>query len=239
VRLVVPRSLRRLARVSHAFGPVTPAAFHIMGNGYRESTFEENPAIARAESFIRTFERALLARGVPFAYAGGETLEASTENAKWIVCATADGLKPDVLSDLRAQANSNVKVTLGPIVPTRDGSWRPLQAPADVRGLEIEPLEDLARVDALVSKRIEELGLPTYPIDPPDAYVTVHEDAAGVAKLVFVMNPTHESIVAKVGVAGPATLTSLLGDGAVYTRSTGGFELTIPARTVRIFSATH
>lgn len=239
VRLVVPRSLRRLARVSHAFGPVTPAAFHIMGNGYRESTFEENAAIARAESFIRTFERALLARGVPFAYAGGETLEASTENAKWIVCATADGLKPDVLGELRARAKSGAKVTLGPIVPTRDGSWRPLPSPADVRGLEIEPLEDLARADALVGKRIEELGLPVYPIDPPDAYVTVHQDDSGEARLVFVMNPTNESIVAKVGVAGPSSLASLLGDSVVYERTSGGFEITIPARTVRVFSATH
>jgi beta-galactosidase len=132
-----------------------------------------------------------------------------------------------------------VKVTLGPIVPTRDGSWRPLPSPADVRGLEIEPLEDLARADALVAKRIEELELPTYPIDPPDAYVTVHEDDSGKARLVFVMNPTNESIVAKVGVAGPASLASIIGDSVAYARTSGGFELTIPARTVRIFSASH
>jgi beta-galactosidase len=240
VRLVVPRSLRRLARVSHAFGPVTPAVFQIIGAGIREAAFEENAiyeSLAHAESFIRTFERALLARGVPFAYAGGETLEASTENAQWIVCATADGLKPDVLGDLRARAKAGAKVTLGPIVPSRDGSWRPLASPADVRGLEIEPLEDLARADALVGQCIDDLGLPTYPIDPSDAYVTVHEDDDGRPRLVFVMNPTTESIVAKIGVAGPAQLTSLLGDSATYARASGGFELTIPARTVRIFSA--
>jgi beta-galactosidase len=237
VRLVMPRSLRRLARVSHAFGPVTPAVFQIIGAGFREAAFEENPAIASAESFIRAFERALLARGVPFAYAGGETLEASTEGASWIVCATGDGLKPDVLADLRARAKNGAKVTLGPIVPTRDGSWRPLPHPADVRGLEIEPLEDVARADALVAKRIDELGIPTYPIDPPDAYVSVHEDDGGTARLVFVMNPGSTPLVAKIGVPGPSTLTSILGDATTISRTAGGFEITVPARTVRVFEA--
>ncbi len=236
VRLVIPRSLRRLGRVSHAFGPITPALFHILGAGVREGAFEEDGAIASAESFVRAFERALIARGVAFAYAGGETLDASTEGAKWIVCGTADGLKPDVLTDLRARAKSGCRVTLGPVVPTRDGSWRTLTHPADVRGLEIEPLDDMARADALVARRIEELALPTFPIDPPDAYITVHEDDAGSPRLVFVMNPTAAPIVAKIGVPGPETLTSILGDPTPFTRSAGGFEITVPARTVRVLS---
>ena len=237
VRLVMPRSLRRLARVSHAFGPVTPAAFHIMGAGFREGSFEEDPALASAEAFVRAFERALLARGVPFSYAGGETLDTSTEGASWIVCATADGLKPDVIAELRSRSKRGARVTLGPVIPTRDGSWRTLAQPADVRGLEIEPLEDLARADALVAKRIEELALPTYPIDPLDAYVTVHEDEAGRARLVFVMNPTSAPIVAKVSIPGVETLSSLLED-AMFKRgphTTAGFDVTIPARAVRIF----
>ncbi|HEY1960446.1 MAG TPA: beta-galactosidase [Polyangiaceae bacterium] len=237
VRLVVPRLLRRLARISHAFGPITPAVFQIMGAGTREAAFEENAAIASAESWIRAFERALLARGVPFAYAGGETLGVSTEGARWILCATADGLKPEVIGDLRARERSGCRVTLGPVVPTRDGSWRPLAHAADVRGLEIEPLEDIARADALVARRIEELGLPTFPVDPPDAHVAVHEDASGAARLVFVMNPTPSPIVAKIGVPGPASLVSLLGEPTIFPRVTGGFEIAVPARTVRILEA--
>lgn len=237
VRLVVPRILRRLARVSHAFGPITPAVFQIMGAGTREATFEENGAIASAEAYVRAFERALLARGVPFAYAGGETLEASTAGAEWIVCATGDGLKPELLSELRARAKRGCPVTLGPVVPTRDGLWRPLAHPADVRGLEIEPLEDLGRADVLVARRIEELGLPTFPIDPLDAHVTVHEDASGAARLVFVMNPTAAPLVARVGVPGPAALATILGEPTTYPRVTGGFEIPVPARTVRILEA--
>jgi len=237
VRLVVPRSLRRLARVAHAFGPITPAVFQIIGAGFREGAFEENAGLSSAEAFIRAFERALLARGVPFAYAGGETTSVSTEGAAWIVCAMAEGLKPDVLGELRARAKAGCRVTLGPVIPTRDGSWRPLVHPPDVRGLDFEPLDDVSHADALVARRIEELGLPTFPIDPSDVHVAVHEDDAGVVRLVFLMNPTNEPLVAKVGVPGPRTLPSILGEPTTFTRSGGGFDVTVPARTVRILSA--
>ncbi len=237
VRLVVPRSLRRLARASHAFGPITPAVFQIIGAGFREGAFEENSALPAAESFVRAFERALLARGVPFAYAGGETTSVSTRGASWIVCATADALKPDVLGELRARAKAGCRVTLGPVVPTRDGSWRVLAQPPDIRGLELEHLDDVGRADALVARRIEELSLPTFPIDPPDLHVTVHEDDSRIPRLVFLMNPTAHPLVAKVGISGPRTLSSILGEPATFTRSSGGFDVTIPARTVRLLAA--
>ena len=42
VHIVVPRNLRRLARVLHAFGPVTLAAFHVSGGGAEEACFEDD-----------------------------------------------------------------------------------------------------------------------------------------------------------------------------------------------------
>src|SRR5690606_20421827 len=98
VRLVVPRALRRLARATHAFGPVTPAVFNIAGQGPLESCLEDDFGLGEVapivgESFLRAFERALLARGVPFAYAGGGSLEASARAASWVICTTAGGVK--------------------------------------------------------------------------------------------------------------------------------------------------
>ncbi len=246
VRLLVPRSLRRLARVTHAFGPITPAAFHVLGAGFRESTFEEDfgeseatlrsgTAMA-AEAFVRSFERALLARGVPFAYAGGETLDASTHDAKWIVCGTAPGLKPEVLEQLRERAETRCAVTIGPVAPTRDGTWRKLARPIDLGGVELETDSDAARADALVARRIEELELPTFPVDPPDLHVCVHEKD-DVARLVFVMNPTSSPAVARVSVPGPRELVSALGEPTVYSRAAAGFEVPVPARSVRILVA--
>ena len=58
VKLVVPRALRRLSRATHAFGPVTPAAFHIAGAGPLESCLEEDFGLGEiapivGESFVR------------------------------------------------------------------------------------------------------------------------------------------------------------------------------------------
>ena len=249
VRLIVPRSLRRLARASHAFGPLTPALFNVLGAGFRESCLEEDfglgevPAIV-AESYLRAFERALFARGVPFAYAGGESLEDSIDGASWLVCATSAGIKPSVFDQLRAASRRGVSVTIGPRVPDRDASLRRMPHPHDVQGLEVEPLEDATRANALVARRIDQLDLPTYPIDPSEAFVAVHENEHGQAKVAFVMNPAAKGVVAKIAIPGIARLVDLLPDVVArasnpdgrFTRMAGAFEVPMAARQVRLFA---
>ncbi len=251
VRLVVPRAMRRLARASHAFGPLTPALFNVLGAGWRESVLEDElgmgeVATMAAEAYLRAFERALATRGVPFAYAGGDSLESSIEGAQWIVCATAGGLKRAVITQLRAAAKAGVRVTLGPRAPERDGSMHRLKAPYDVRGLETEPLDDAARADALVARRIEELGLPTYPADPQGAHLAVHEDADGRPKVAFVMNPTPHALVACIAIGEASRLVDLLPleapasahapGGGTFARAAGAFEVPVAARGVRLLA---
>src|SRR5580658_4425982 len=238
VRLVVPRALRRLARVTHAFGPLTPALFNVAGVGWRETVLERDfgldaPPVMAAEAYLRAFERALHARGVPFAYAGGETVAHSTAGARWIVCASAGGLKPHFVDSLHAARQSGVLVTMGPRVPELDGGMQPLLMPVDVTGFEIEPLEDMARADALVARRIDDLALPTWPIEPIDVHVTVHEDASGAARVVFLMNPTATDIVARASLAGVGALSDAMGEGRV-ARAGGALEVSVPARSARI-----
>lgn len=246
VKLVVPRALRRLARATHAFGPVTPAAFHIAGAGPLESCLEDDFGLGEVapivgESFVRAFERALLARGVPFTYAGGESLEMSIVGAAWIVCTTAGGLKADFLTSLRDAHERGIVVTIGPRIPDRDGSMRLLAKPHDVRGLEVEALDEPSRADALVARRIDELELPAYPVDVPDVHVTVHEDGEGVPRVAFVMNPTSNPVVATVGLGRTRVLLDMLPRARAVNRiephaGTGAFVVEVPARTVRMFS---
>jgi beta-galactosidase len=248
VKLVVPRALRRLSRATHAFGPVTPAAFHIAGAGPLESCLEDDFGLGEVapivgESFVRSFERALLARGVPFSYAGGESLEMSMVGAAWIVCTTAGGLKADVLTSLRGAKKRGISVTIGPHVPERDGAMRVLAKPHDVRGLEVEALTDPSHADVLVARRIDELSLPAYPVDVPDVHVALHEDASGVPRVAFVMNPTSQAVVATVGLGRTRVLVDLLPRSRAQNRlephvrpDSGAFVVEVPARTVRIFS---
>ncbi len=262
VRLVVPRALRRLARATHAFGPLTPAMFHVIGAGFRESCLEDDfglggnaPTIV-GEAYLRAFERALSARGVPFAYAGGETFDVSTRDARWLICATAGGVKRELWEGLAHAAAGGAKVTVGPRVPYRDGSLRRLDAPYERGLIELEPLEEMAHADALVAKRIEELGLPTYPHAPDDIFVSVHEDAEGKPKVAFFMNPTAQAVSARVALPGVTALVDLLHDATWQappsspqlgrassrslspriSRSAGGFDLTVPPRTVRMMA---
>ncbi len=51
------------------------------------------------------------------------------------------------------------------------------------------------------------------------------------------MNPTHAPVVAKIGIPGIETLHAIIGDDVALGRAAGGFDVTLPARTVRIFQA--
>lgn len=246
VRLVVPRALRRLARASHAFGPVTPTFFNVAGAGPLEASFEDDLGLGDGaapivgESYVRAFERALLARGVPFAYAGGEALAASIDGAAWVICTTAGGLKRDVLDQLRDAKARKTAVTIGPTVPERDGSMRLLDRPHDVGGLELEPLTDPANADALVARYVAELGLETFPVDPITVFASLHEDETGAPKVAFVMNPEPTAVLATVGF-GPnvKALVDLLPRGREAARvdaKAGGFVIEVPARSARMFA---
>jgi beta-galactosidase len=250
VRLVVPRSLRRLARATHAFGPVTPAVFNVLGAGFRESCLEEDfgwgaPPTLVGEAYIRAFERALTARGVPFAYVGGESLETSLAGASWIVCVLTGGVKPLVLTQLRAAQEKGAVVTVGPSVPDRDGSMRRMRVPHDTSGLEIESLDDATRAYALVARRMEELKLTTYAVDPGDIFLTVHDDRGGTPRVAFVMNPTPLETVAKVAIPSAVALIDALpprrSSGRPpaperVKRVAGSFEIHAAPRTVRMFA---
>jgi beta-galactosidase len=219
----------------------------VLGKGFHESCFEdpftddvdtsrERAPTLVAESFLRAFERALLARGVPFAYAAGESLTESTHGASWVVCATAGGLKADVFGQLRARVQKGCVVTIGPEVPTRDGSFRALSKPHDVTGLELETLADEARADALVARRIEELKLPTYPVDPDEIQVSVLEDEQGRARLVFVMNPLPSTTTGRMSLGAAQHLDEVFPGDGVLIRSGGAFDVAVAGRSVRIFA---
>ena len=116
---------------------------------------------------------------------------------------------------------------------------RELAEPHDVTGLEVEPLDEPARADALVARYVEELGLPTYVVDPADVFFTVHEDASGAPRAAFVMNPTSRAIVARIGLGRARALVDLLPRGRQHGRidaQSGAFTVEMPPRTVRVFA---
>ena len=248
VRLVTPRSLRRLTRVMHAFGPATGALFAVLGAGAQERCFEDDlglggPIAIEGDAFIRAFEQALDGRGVPFGHVGGEDADVALDGARWVVCASTGGLKPALLQQLIDLAGRGTRVTIGPRKPERDGAMRPLMTPPDLTGVELLMADppavglDPATVDRMVAKAIETLALPTFACDVAGVYATVHEDAAGKPRAVFVINPGPDDVVARVTVPSVQTARDALTEQNVHARA-GTLEVRVPPRTVRLLAVT-
>ncbi len=246
VRLVTPRSLRRLTRAMHAFGPATGAFFAVLGAGARERCFEDElglggPIALEGDAFVRAFEGALEARGVPFAHVAGEDADVALGGARWVVCATAGGLKPALLARLRAMAGEGAWVTLGPRPPERDGSMRLLAPPPELGGLRLVRGErgasgpSRAAVDREVARAIEALSLPTYACSPGGVHATAFEDERGDLRAAFVLNPGPDDVVARVALPGVAGAVDLLDGGEAFEAEGGLLEVRMPPRRVRFF----
>ena len=245
VRIVIPRTERRLARIMHAFGPLTGAFFSVMGIGARERCFEDDlgtglPLAIEADTFARAFEQALEARGVPFAVVGGEDRDVSFDDARWLICATSGALKPELFERLAQASARGARVTFGPVAPTFDGSFRALPVPFDLRRLGEDPhlgpvMDDVPAVAAAaVSFAIEALSLPTYACDPEGVFVTVHESEEGTPAVLFVLNPSDRDVVARVSAGMERLRATDLLDEAVFESRSGTLEVRMKPRTVRM-----
>lgn len=247
VRILIPRNERRLARVTHAFGPVSGAFFSVAGAGARESCFEDDlglgyPPAVEADAFTRLVEGALEARGVPFAHIGGEDREVSLEGASWIWCVTSGGLSPALFEQLAAAAQGGCLVTLGPRSPELGGARRALVEPLDLARLsgrfDLPAVcrADPSDVERLVARAIDALHLPAYGIDPDTVYATIHEDDAGRPKVLFLINPSDSDCGARVALgAGVRHAADLLKDQS-YELVDGALDIRVKPKTVRMLA---
>lgn len=248
VRLLTPRSERRLVRVMHAFGPLTGAFFSVIGAGARESASEDDlglgyaPAIV-ADTFTRAFEAALDERGVPFAHVGGEDRRVSLEGAKWLVVACSGGLNPRLFERLAGAAKEGAVVSIGPREPRFDGSWRALAQPFDLDRLRAHPssiplvvADDPASAHDAIARASIELGLPALPCEPQEVFATVHEDERGRPRALFLINPSDLDLVARVAPSGASDRARDVLDGEVIEARRAALEVRIPAKTVRLLA---
>lgn len=247
VRIVIPRTERRLSRVMHAFGPLSGAFFSVVGAGARERCVEDElgtsaPLAIEADTFVRAFEQALEARGVPFAVIGGEDRDVAFEDARWLICATSGALSPELFERLAEAAARGTRVTCGPRAPDYDGAFRALASPYDLRRLGEDPhlgpvMDDVpSAAAAAVSHAIETLSLPTYACDPEGIFVTVHESEQGVPRVLFVMNPSDRDVLARISVGLERTRATDLIDEAVFEARSGTLEVRMKPKTVRMLA---
>jgi beta-galactosidase len=226
-RLVVPRTVRRLARVMHAFGPVSQAGFRVFGAGMRETVLEdgidfgdgthEAPPL-RAAQILVAAERALEEEGIPWALVDGSEGPLALAGATWAIVPTSCGLSPRMLGSLREATASGVAVSFAPAPPTRDDLFRPYapKVAKTIPDLEVlvgDEASDVGAIRAHVHGRFD----PKHRVlaRPAPCAATVHRDAAGEPRVVFLVNPTKARQRVEATIAGVTTVRDLL-DGTSF-----------------------
>lgn len=242
VHIVVPRNLRRLARVLHAFGPVTLAAFHVSGGGAEEALFEDDfgmgsPVVIEAWQFVKRLEAALSAERIPYAVVAGDLAEQALQQGQWTVVASAGGLEHEIRETLSRARGEGKAITIGPHAVERDAIFQPLPEPFVIADGGAVPsqlgLDDTALRNAVRAAKAA-LDLPSFGCSPDGISVTVHHDESGHPRVAFVINPTARAVRAELSLPGVARVVDAL-DGSEFRAKEGRFELPLPPQTVRLF----
>ncbi len=236
VSIVVPRSFRRLARVLHAFGPVSQTLLQLIGRGLDQSVMEAGVdqaggSVVATSSFIDQLWDALEARGVAVELVGCDQLERALERSRWVVVACSGALELELAERARRAYASGQAVSVGPFLPTRDERMRGAAHPIPSGGVVPWQLSS-ARLTEQVAELTEALKLTQRPINAP-LRLTLHSDQAGEPRVAFVINPSHQEArgvfqIASVGAAKDAL------DGAPIEVSSGEIALTVPPQSVRL-----
>ena len=231
-RIVVPRAVRRLARVMHAFGPISQALFRVMGAGMRETVLEdgidfgeghtEAPPM-RAGRALVTVERALEEEGVPYAMVDGGDADVALQGARFVLVPTSCGLDSKLIAALSAAQQRGASITFAPALPTRDGSFRPLPPKQqkllpDADVLTSDQAFDVAAVRHHLQAPLA--SVPRVVARPFPCAVTVHRDDKGAPRAVFVVNPTPTRQRVEASAKGVARIRDLL-DGSMHVLAEG------------------
>jgi len=240
-RLVVPRSVRRLARVMHAFGPVSQALFRVMGGGMQETVLEDDIDFGeghgeapptRAGRILSATERALDEEGIPWAIVDGGDADVALAGAELVVVPTSCGLDAPLLEALRKARADGARVIFAPSPPRRDGTFRPLSPKATKALPEVEVLVGDESVDVgAIRHRLRQgrAEAPRTHVSPAPCAITVHRDDKGAPRVLFLVNPTRGRLHVEAEVPGVTHARDVL-DGTTFELGKG---VNVDALTVR------
>ncbi len=250
VHIVVPRSLRRLERALHAFGPLSASFLRVAGFDSRESAFEDElgpdgPDVARAAEFLDIVERSLERRGVPYTIAGGDLLDESLRTSRWTIVASCGALERRLLERLQNREPEDASVTLGPEEPKWDEAMRALSENDRFTDKEIAwsragvPARlgiDTAEIDGAIAAAIDAFDLPTHEAKG-SLGITLHRDADGAPRVLFVINATSVDAETSLALDGVREVEDAL-DLGVLPQKNGCVTVRVPAQSVRMLALT-
>jgi beta-galactosidase len=241
VFVVIPRNVRRLTRVLHAFGPVTLAAFHVSGGGAEQACFEDDlglgsPVVIDTAQFVRRLESALARERIPFAVVAGDLTDQALEQGKWTIVACAGGLGSEVRSALERGLAAGRPISVGPHPALRNAIFQPLKEPFQIPEQSAVPALlrlDEASLREAVRDAKRALGLGSVHCVSDGVSVTVHRNGAGEARVAFLINPSPRALRAEFSLPGIGRVSDAL-DGNEFRAKLGMFEVPLAPQTVRM-----
>ena len=250
VCIVVPRSLHRLERLLHAFGPISAAAFDIMGLSAYDSCLEQGPfasSLFEAESLLRSLLRQLSERGIAYRVSGNDSAESALAASRVGVVISAVGLEPELWETLTGVASRGTELRFGPKLPTTtpDGlaALMPTAAAAAPRIATLSEPALAAELDAL-DARHQPFRLDAGRGVRASLFRASENDRrAGTnsaARVLFVTNTTRHALVARVETAsldpGPSSVAEATDalDGASFRATFGALEVPLSPHSVRM-----
>lgn len=245
VHLVIPRGLRRLERVVHAFGPVSPAAFLATGWELESGILEDDldlgaPPALEAEALFGCFEAELERRRIPFSVVGGDLIEHSLAQARWSVILSGGGLEPTLARAVAEGLARGSKISIGPRLLRRDQSYLKVALP-DALGPSLErepPLLlglDPERLKSAIDRTSELLSLPHLEASPAPILTTVLQSDEGRPRVLFAINPTRDHLDGRLGSHDARAAVDVL-RGETFHARLGAFEMPVLPHSVRMLA---
>jgi len=238
VCVVVPRSLHRLERLLHAFGPISAAAFDIMGLGAFDACYEQGPfagALFEAESFLRKLLSELGALGIAYRVTGNDAAQSALGASRFGFVVSAGGLEPELWNTLKDVASGGGDLRFGPRLPTTTPSGLETLSSLPATSAQFKALseQDLPGELASLADRHAAFRLRT----EPGLRTSLFRDRNGVARVLFVTNITRAPLLARFAVpflesARGEAVDAL--DGDVFRARFGALEVPLSPQGVRM-----
>lgn len=241
VTIVVPRLVRRLARVLHAFDPLSPTLLcamtgdQLLGPGEQTLGLPSSLVLDTLE-FLVLLEQELDRRHIPYSLSAGDQLADALGAGGWTVVLSCSAFGATDLDLIESALAGGQAVTLGPHAPERDLNFQPL----GTRPL----LHETAAVAALlgvnppaiaqtVERALVELGLPRLSIDTPEIHGSLFQTRSGVPRVAFLMNPTPRDLEVSWSFATEGQARDVI-TGEQLSVVAGALRLPIPCHSVRM-----
>jgi len=199
VTIVVPRDFRRLCRVLHAFGPLSPTLLSALSGDGSLGPIEKDLGLPSSVvmdtlQFLETVERELDVLHIPYGIATLDCLSHVLDTSRWVIVLCSSAMATAEVELLTAALESGVALTLGPHFPDKTESFQPRATPVQLAAEASEVPQLLGANPKAIARAVrsarDELGLSSLRIDNPEIHGTLFESPSSDVRVAFLLNPT-------------------------------------------------